>query len=84
MKNRMKRRLCGLTLLCLLVALLLSACMPSPSDDDTTTTGKIDVPAVEETTTTATLPDEKPEPPSDPYDGDGFPNLPEDDETKRY
>ena len=83
-RNRINRRLTCLALLCLTVALVLAACMPSPLDDDTTTTSKPHEPVVEDTTTTAPSTDEKPEPPSDPYDGDGFPNLPEDDETKRY
>ena len=89
-RNTIKWRLACLALLGLMLSLLLTACVPPVSTDDVTTTGGGDEPVVEDTTTTAPNTDEKPAPepepeaPSDPYDGDGFPNRPEDDGTKRY
>ena len=84
-QNRIKRRAMCLFLLCLFLALTLSACVPPASNGDLTTTEKPTDSPVEQTTTTAPKPAPEPEPePSEPYDENGFSNQPDDGETKRY
>ena len=85
--------------LCIILLLGLSACAATAPKDESTTTaslgsdtttapseGTVQRPSTEENTTTERVEEETTtEPPkADPFDQNGFPNLPEDDETKRY
>ena len=74
-------RICLLFAVTLLLTAALTACFEPASPAEPAQTGTT---ATTTPTVTTTTPPPEP-PPVDPgYDGDGFENRPEDDETKRY